>query len=77
MQLFLYAQGIGQQPVCWLQVGFFKRLRDVATVILDLVSVSSCNHRQTQWWWDQISAWSIPAVVRLFMHTKISLDYYN
>jgi len=29
------------------------------------------------WWWDQISVWIILAVLRLLVHTKISLDYNN
>ncbi len=58
-----------------LQGGFLKHLGDVATVLLDLVSVcsvSSCHSRQTDD--DQIrSLCGALAVVR----QKISLDYYN
>ncbi len=57
-----------------LQVDFLKNLRDVATVLLDLVSVcsvSSCVSRQTDD--DQIrSLCGAPGCCQ----TKISLDYY-
>jgi len=42
---------------------------------LFLFSVSSCDHRRTQWCLDQISMWSIYTGCWLFVDTKISLDY--
>ncbi len=69
------------QSTVALQVVFFKHLGDVATVLLDVVClrfVFFCFFMSSQMDEGEIrSLCGALAVVRLFLQTIISLDYYS
>jgi len=59
--------------------GFFKRLGNVAAVLLVLVSVfsvSSYNFSCTRWWWDPTSVWSIGCCQNPCAFKNWIIDYY-
>ncbi len=60
-----------------LQGGFLKHFGDVATVLLDLVGLSFFMSFQTDWMMMKSDLCGALAVFRLFVQTKIALDYYN